>query len=195
VSPAPSPAERGRLEREWSLSPDRSLVLAVGRLVPAKNYGLAIRALVDVPGATLAIVGEGALSDALKAQVEASGVADRVVFAGLRSDARALMGAADAVVVSSRAEGLPMVVLEALAAGTPLVATSVRGIKEVLADEENALLVAPDDATQLARALNRVLADRELASRLTAAGRNLAMHHSDQAMVATFLDAYARYAA
>jgi glycosyltransferase involved in cell wall biosynthesis len=65
----------------------------------------------------------------------------------------------------------------------------------VLADEENALLVAPDDATQLARALNRVLADRELASRLTAAGRNLAMHHSDQAMVATFLDAYARYAA
>ena len=113
--------------RARAASPGCKLVVAAGRLVPVKNHALAIRAIADVPGAALAILGEGPLQAELERQATELGIADRVVLAGLRSDARAIMGAADAVVVSSVGEGLPLVALEALAARTPLVATSVRG--------------------------------------------------------------------
>ena len=195
VSPAPRPADRAQLEREWNLPVDYALLLAVGRLVPAKNHQLALRALVDIPNATLAIVGDGPLAAELMQQAQAAGVGDRVVLAGLRNDARALMGAADVVVVSSRSEGLPMVVLEALAAGTPVVATAVRGIRELLTHDQDSLLAEPGDVDGLAAAVVRVLSDRELAARITAAGRALAAAHSDEAMVTAFLELYARRAA
>jgi glycosyltransferase involved in cell wall biosynthesis len=195
VSPAPPPADRAELERMWRVPPGNRLVLAVGRLVPAKNHALAIRAFADVDDATLAIVGEGALRDELEDEARRAGVDDRVVFAGLRADARALIGAADAIVVSSRFEGLPMVVLEALAAGTPVVATAVRGLREILEDEQNALLTPPDDPVRLAEAIQRIVSDERLAGRLADTGRALAGEHNDEAMVDAFLDLYARRAA
>jgi glycosyltransferase involved in cell wall biosynthesis len=145
--------------------------------------------------ATLVIVGEGPLRNELEDEARRAGVHDRVVFAGLRSDARALIGAADAIVVSSRSEGLPMVVLEALAAGTPVVATAVRGVREILEDEQNALLTPPDDPVRLAQAIQRVVSDERLAERLANTGRGLAGEHTEEAMVDAFLDLYARRAA
>jgi glycosyltransferase involved in cell wall biosynthesis len=88
-----------------------------------------------------------------------------------------------------------MVVLEALAAGTPVVATAVRGIRELLTNEQDALLVPADDANGLAAAIARVVSNRELAARLAQAGRSLAAEHSEEAMVAAFLDVYGRRAA
>jgi glycosyltransferase involved in cell wall biosynthesis len=195
VSPPPPPADRVRLEREWDVEPGRPLLLAVGRLVPAKNFALAIDAVAQLDDATLVLAGEGPLREELMAHARAAGVDHRVVFAGLRRDARSVMAAADAVLVSSRSEGLPMVLLEALAAGTPVVATAVRGIREVLTDEENALLVEPEDARALAGAASRVLSDETLATRLADAGRRLAAEHSDAAMLASFLELYERQAA
>jgi len=195
VSPAPPPADRAELERMWRVPPGNRLVLAVGRLVPAKNHALAIRAFADVEYATLVIVGEGPLRNELEDEARRAGVHDRVVFAGLRPDARALIGAADAIVVSSRSEGLPMVVLEALAAGTPVVATAVRGVREILEDEQNALLTAPEDPLRMAEAIQRVLSDERLAGRLADAGLGLAGEHTEQAMVDAFLDLYAPRAA
>jgi glycosyltransferase involved in cell wall biosynthesis len=193
VAPAPPPADRPGLAAEWGIAPDRPLVLAVGRLVPVKNHELAIRALSEVPDATLAIVGEGLLLDDLRRSAVDAGVADRVVFAGLRPDARELIGAADVVVLPSRAEGLPLVALEAFAAGTPLVATAVRGVQELVGDDA-ALLVPPGDPDTLAAGLRLVLADPPLADRLSAAGRKVAAEHSEEAMIAAYLDLYERLA-
>jgi glycosyltransferase involved in cell wall biosynthesis len=192
VPPPPEPRDRAELERELGLPAGGKLVVAVGRLVPVKNHALAIRAIVDVPGATLAILGEGPLMGELEAQANALGIADRVVLTGLRSDARAIMGAADAVVVSSVGEGLPLVALEALAARTPVVATSVRGIKELLTDGRDSLLVPGDDAEALAAALRRVLADDALAARLVEAGTALVAPYTETRMVEAYLETYER---
>ena len=189
VGPAPPPADRGELERDWGLEPGTRLVLAVGRLVEQKDHALAIRALAEVPGAKLVIVGDGPFRPNLEEAAAEAGVADRVVFAGMRPDARALMGAADAVVLPSRWEGLPLTALEGLASGTPLVATDVQGIRELVVDGRDALLV-PQEPEALAAALRRVLDDRELAARLAEAGRRVEGAGSDEKLVAGFLRLY-----
>jgi len=195
VSPAPPAADRATLEREWNLPPGRSLVMSVGRLVPAKNHALAIRALAEVPDAVLAIVGEGPLRAELETEAQKQGVTDRVVFTGLREDARSPLGAADVVVACSRAEGLPMAVLEALAAGRALVATNVRGLRELLSHGRDALLVPEDDAPALAAAVRRVLEDRTLGQKLGSNARQLAARYTEEAMVAQYLALYARLTA
>lgn len=192
VGPAPPPAERAALERDFGLALGTPLVVAVGRLVEAKNHALPIRALAGVPDAVLVIVGEGPLRAKLEREASAAGVAGRVVLAGLRPDARALMGAADAVVLSSWAEGLPLVALEALAAGTPLVATAVRGVRELVEDGRNALLVPPDDPQAMAAALRRVLGDAQLSARLAEEGPRVPGAGSQEPMIAAYLAFYER---
>jgi glycosyltransferase involved in cell wall biosynthesis len=190
VGPAPPPADRAEL----GLEPGTRLVLAVGRLVEQKNHELAIRAIGGVPDAVLAIAGDGPLRPDLERVAAEEGVNGRVRFLGVRPDARALMGAADAIVLSSRWEGLPLSALEALASGTPLVATSVRGLRELVVDGQDALLV-PEEPEALAAALSRVLDDSELAARLAEAGRRVEGAGSDDTMVAGFLALYERLAA
>lgn len=190
VPPAPEPRQRGELDRELGLLTGAKLVVAVGRLVPVKNHALAIEAIASVPGATLVIIGEGALRDELAQQAASLGIADRVVLTGLRADARAIMGAADAVVVPSVGEGLPLVALEALAAHTPVVATAVRGIRELLTHERDSLLVPAGDAAALAAALRRVLEDDVLAARLAQAGAELVAPYTETRMIESYLDLY-----
>jgi len=190
VAPAPPAVDRAELAREWEVDPARPLVLVVGRLAPVKNTALAVRAAALLPEATLGVVGDGPLRSELEALARSEGVAGTVVFAGARADARALMGAADAVALTSWSEGLPLAALEALAAGTPLVATAVRGVRELLHDGEDCLLVPTDDAEALAAALRRVLEDNELAVRLAARGRELAAGYSERAMTDRFLALY-----
>jgi glycosyltransferase involved in cell wall biosynthesis len=191
VPPAPPPADRGALVADWGLDPARAVVLAVGRLAAVKNQALAVRALAAVPNASLVLVGVGPLEAELRRVAEQAGVADRVVLAGLRRDARALIGAADAVVLPSRSEGLPLVALETLAAGTPLVATDVRGVRELVGDGA-ALLVPPDDAVLLAQALRRALTDADLRRRLDAAGRTVAARYTEDEMCRRYLELYDR---
>ncbi|HWL34259.1 MAG TPA: glycosyltransferase [Gaiellaceae bacterium] len=195
VPPPPKPRDRPELERELGIRSGTRLVVAVGRLVPVKNHALAIQAIASVPDATLAIVGEGPLHEQLAGQAASLGVADRVVLTGLRADARAIMGAADAVVVPSVGEGLPLVALEALAARAPVVATSVRGIRELLTDERNSLLVPAGDADALAAALRRVLEDDALAARLAQAGAELVAPYTETRMVESYLSLYERLVA
>jgi glycosyltransferase involved in cell wall biosynthesis len=190
VSPPPPPADRKALERQLGLTPGRHLVVSVGRLVEQKNQALAIRALADVPDTTLAIVGEGPLRAELEQLARTMDVAERIVFTGLRPDARALMGASDAIVLPSNWEGLPLVALEALASGRPLVATAVRGIRELLADGESAVLVPPHDPAVLASALRRVLADPALATRLARGGQIVAAAASEEAMIDGYFGVY-----
>ena len=187
VGPAPPPAGRAEL----GLEPGTQLVLAVGRLVEQKNHELAIRAIASVPDTVLAIAGDGPLRPHLERVADEEGVDGRVRFLGVRPDARALMGAADAIVLSSHWEGLPLSALEALASGTPLVATDVRGLRELVVDDQDALLV-PEEPEALAAALRRVLDDRGLAARLAEAGKRVEGAGSDGALVEGFLALYKR---
>jgi glycosyltransferase involved in cell wall biosynthesis len=190
VGPAPRPADRAEL----GVAEGQRVVLAVGRLVEQKNHALAIRAIAEVPDAVLAIAGDGALRGDLERLAGETGVADRVRFLGMRPDARALMGAADVVVMPSRWEGLPLAGLEALASGTPLVATDVRGLRELLSAGDNALVVS-EDPYALAGALQRVLDDPALAARLAAAGKQVDGAGDDERLIERFLELYERLAA
>jgi glycosyltransferase involved in cell wall biosynthesis len=190
VSPPPEPLPREQIERELGVSNGAPLVVAVGRLVPQKNHELAIRALADVPDAVLVVAGEGPLRPALERRAQEAGVADRVVLAGLRPDARAIVRAADVAVLPSRWEGLPLAGIEALAGGTPLVATAVRGVEEVFEDGADAVLVPADDADALAAALRRVLADALLRHRLRQAGFQKASRYTEKAMVERYFELY-----
>ncbi len=190
VSPAPAPAERRALYAELDISASFRLVVAVGRLERQKNHELAIAAFRAVPGAVLVIIGTGTRLNQLRLLARDAGVEDRVKFVGERLDARAVLGAADAVVITSHWEGLSLVALEALAAGIPLVATAVRGVRELVRPDIEALLVPSGDSVALAAALTRVLDDPQLGARLASAGKLISAQYRQEIMVEEFLDLY-----
>jgi glycosyltransferase involved in cell wall biosynthesis len=185
VGPPPPPGDPGL---------PRPLLVTVGRLTPGKNQALAVRALAQVPDATLLVVGDGPERAAVKAAGRETGVAGRLVLTGTRRDARALIGAADVVVIPSRSEGLPLAALEALAAGKPIVATAVRGLRELLDDGRTALVVPPDDVDALAAAVRRILDDEGLARSLSAAALQEAGRYTEAAMVEAYFRLYAEAA-
>lgn len=146
-------------------------LLAMGRLHRNKGFDIAIRALALIPGAHLAIAGEGPERAALEALAREAGVAERVAFLGWRSDVGALLAACDVFVCSSRHEPLGNIVLEAWSASRPVVAAAAQGPSELIADGETGLLVPPEDAQALASAIRGVLDDAPRAARLAQAGR------------------------
>jgi glycosyltransferase involved in cell wall biosynthesis len=151
------------------------LVVAIGRLVPVKGLDDLITAFRDVakrhPGAVLAIAGKGPMRATLEAHVRAMGLDGSVRLLGIRTDVPALLAAADLFVMSSRSEGLPLALLEAMYAGKAVVATSVGGVPEVVRSGENGLLVSPGSDTELADAIATLARSAELRNRLGAAAR------------------------
>lgn len=194
VSPAPPAADPDDLRHEWSIPRATRLLIAVGRLVPQKNFLLAVQALPAIPDAVLVIVGDGPLHDQLYADARRLHVADRLRLVGFRADARAVMGAADAIVMPSLWEGMPLAGIEALSGGTPLVATAVLGLAEWLTDGVDALLVPPCNPEELAGALRLVLNDGDLAAGLAREGRKTASRYTEVAMVENYLRLYAELA-
>jgi glycosyltransferase involved in cell wall biosynthesis len=158
--------DRGRFE-----------VLCAARLEHYKGVDVLLRALAILlqrrPDAHLTVAGDGSEAANLKQLAEDLGVQGSVTFAGALSPDRMAeaLGQADAVVLPSRSEGLPLSVVEALAAGKPLVATRAGGIPEIIGDGENGLLADADDPAGLAEALSVLAENPELRARLAAAGR------------------------
>jgi glycosyltransferase involved in cell wall biosynthesis len=150
---------------------EKGLVLFVGRLNRQKRADLLIRAIEKVKEARLEVAGIGPEEPALRALARELGVEARVAFLGERSDVPALQARAQVFALPSESEGLPNALLEAFAAGTPSVATEIPGNTDVARNERDALLVPPGDVAGLALAIERLLRDRALASRLGAAGR------------------------
>jgi glycosyltransferase involved in cell wall biosynthesis len=114
-----------------------------------------------------------------------------VRFAGFRADAAAALGETDALVLPSWIEGLPLVVLEGMAVGQPVVATAVGGTPEAVVDGETGLLVPPRDVPALAGALEQLLGDDDLRRRLGEAGRSrVESHFAASAMTQRILEIY-----
>ena len=139
------------------LKPDSFVFGTVGRLVPTKDHLSLIKAFnkskLSIPSAQLLIVGEGSLLNQLKEQAMQTPFADSIHFLGRRDNIPELLKAMDVFVLSSVAEGMPRVVLEAMAAGVPCIATNVGGVSEILANGEFGRLVKSGDSEALAGAM------------------------------------------
>lgn len=147
---------RARLRNELGLPEEVFVWLAAGRLEKQKDYPTLLHAFASLPrepAAALLIAGHGSLAGELASLAGKLGLADRVTFLGARTDMPELLAASDALVLSSAWEGLPNVVMEALAAGKPVVATRVGGVAELVTEGETGFLVTAGAASSLADAL------------------------------------------
>jgi glycosyltransferase involved in cell wall biosynthesis len=149
---------------------DVPLVLAIGRLIAQKDHATLLRALARVPEVHLAILGWGPLEEQTRALSVQLGVADRTHVLG-RVEPRDWLERADAFAHTSRWEGFGIVLLEAMLAGLPIVATRVSAIPEIVIEGETGILVAPGDDGGVAAGLARLLSDPSLRGRLGEAGR------------------------
>jgi glycosyltransferase involved in cell wall biosynthesis len=160
---------RAAVRDELGARPDDFVVLALGALVRRKGFDLLLAAARKIQRRPLVwIAGEGPERDELERLI--GGLAGRARLLGRRDDVPDLLDAADVVAVPSRAEGLGVAALEAMAAGRPVVAARVGGLAEVVVDERNGLLVPPEDPSALAAAIQRLEGDPALRARLGAAG-------------------------
>ena len=174
VLPNPSPVlgelgQRDELRQAFGLN-GATLAFA-GRLTAQKALGRALEAVADADGVNLVIAGEGPEREPLEARARELGIGGRVTFLGAQPRDRIieLFHAADATILSSSWENFPHTVVEALAVGTPVLATQAGGVSEVVHDGVNGLLVAAGDTAALGEAVRRFFADDELRERLRGA--------------------------
>jgi glycosyltransferase involved in cell wall biosynthesis len=172
-------------------------VAQVGRLTAQKDYptflAAAARVAAQVADVDFLVVGEGELRTALEAEVERLNLGSRVRFLGLRHDVSTLLGAVDVLALTSRYEGLPNAVIEAMATGAIAVATDVGGARDLLAPGESGFIVPPGDAEAVAEAILAVLRAPEAARRIAAAARRrIETDFTVEAMVQRTMELYER---
>jgi glycosyltransferase involved in cell wall biosynthesis len=177
----PDPALRGATRARLGLRPDELVAVVVAVLRPNKGIGALLRALAsreELAAMSLLVVGDGPNRARLELLAQRAELAGRVRFLGALSDVRPVLAAADLFVLPSRAEALPLSLLEAMSAGLPVVASSVGGIPEVVEHDRTGLLVPPGDERALAAALVELL-DQPLRDRLGCAARGWAVQNAD----------------
>jgi glycosyltransferase involved in cell wall biosynthesis len=195
IAVLPSPVVPPELAEQSSVAPDHiwtrsevPYILACGRLVSEKGFGTLIRAFGRVRerrNVRLLILGEGPQRKSLEALVKQLHLRGSVAMPGRVSTPYRFMGAAAAFVLSSRWEGMPGVLIEAMACGAPVVAADCKfGPGELIDHERNGLLAKPDDVTSLEEQIERVLGDPAFAARLGAAGRASMVRYSEAAACA-----------
>jgi glycosyltransferase involved in cell wall biosynthesis len=166
---ASNPNAGAAFRREVGVRDGEVLLTFVGRLVPVKRVDLLLRSFAQACAmgtpARLAIVGDGELRQELERLSADLGVTNRVHFAGYRADMVSVAAAADIAVLTSRNEGTPVSLIEAAAAGTPALATSVGGVRDVVTSETG-IIAVPDDATGLAEGIAHLAADADRRARL-----------------------------
>ena len=159
----PLPQLRGRERARFGLSDEHFVFGTIGNIRPVKNIPLLLRAFARVvaiaPRARLLCVGGGPQLGDMQALASSLGLADRVVFTGQVNDVRPPLAAMDAFALSSRHEGNPNVVLQAMATALPVVSTSVGEVPFVIEEGRSGLLIAPDDESALAGALGGLVSD------------------------------------
>jgi glycosyltransferase involved in cell wall biosynthesis len=199
-NPGPVSAEEvGNLRRQLEIRPDERVLVTIGRFSTEKGHSDLISAMVrltrmlpDVPIRHV-LVGDGLERHNVEHAADAAGVRSRFIFAGYHQDVRPFYALADIYVLSSHSEGSPNVLLEAMTAGVPIVATAVGGVPETVRHEETALLVQPHDPEQLAEAVARLLNDDSLRRVFAgAASRDVATRFSPDAYRRSLISIYQR---
>lgn len=164
-----------KAKERLGFDPQRQLVGAVGRLSPEKGFDVLIEAAKELLNSgrpvDVVIVGEGDDRSRLESLIVRRGLQDHVRLLGYRADTIERFQAFDVLALSSYREGLPNVILEAMALGTPVVATAIAGVPKVITSGDNGLLVPPGDSRALAEGLRQVLDSDDLHRRLATAGR------------------------
>jgi glycosyltransferase involved in cell wall biosynthesis len=189
TSRAETRATLGLAPAEWS-------ILATGRLAEQKGFAYLIRAAAILRDRLarpfhVLIAGEGELRGPLEELTRALGLSRQVTFLGFRRDVGDLLAAADLVVLPSLWEGLSIALLEAMAAGKPIVTTRIGSNLEVIIDEESGLLVDPADAEQLAQAIIRCVSDPTLCESLgKKAAQRFSAEYTHQQMLESYMNLY-----
>lgn len=163
----------GDFRSEVGLDLKSPLVAVVGRLTAIKDHETLLRAVATLPGTHLAVLGDGELRAQIEGLAQALRIADRTHFLGWRHDLANVLADVDVVALTSRNEGTPVSLIEAAAAGRPVVATAVGGTASVVRDGVTGFLVQPGEPEAIAAALERLLRDPTLAATF---GRS-ARHH------------------
>jgi glycosyltransferase involved in cell wall biosynthesis len=204
----PDPAARAAVRARFGVGADAPLVFAAGRFVRKKGFEYLVQAMAHVvrrrPDVTLLLAGSGDLEGEYRALASSVGAAERMLWPGLLSqdEVAACLAAADVAVVPSvrdaagNVDGLPNVVLEAMASGTPLVTTPAGGIGRVATDGETALVVPEGDVESLGRAIEALLVDADLRRHLGSRAHALVeQRHAWDGVAARFEAAYDHAAA
>jgi glycosyltransferase involved in cell wall biosynthesis len=167
------PTGRVTLEKFFD-TPPRLIVLAAGRLSQEKGFDQLIEAAAEITklrdDVGFILFGDGPLREALSDKIVAANLDQRFVLGGFRKDICRLLPHADMLVLSSHTEGLPVILLEGLAAGVPVVATAVGGVGELIEDGRHGLLVEPGHVDALAKSIGRLATDADLRSSMSAEG-------------------------
>jgi glycosyltransferase involved in cell wall biosynthesis len=189
------PLDRGALRRSLGLKGD--VIASVGHLTERKGHHLVIEALAQIPHATLVIAGAGEERDALERQASAAGLSGRVRFLGSIAHERLaeIYNAADVLALASSREGWPNVLLEAMACGTPAVATPVWGSGEVIREAVAGQLAAERSAPAIAEAIRRVLADRPSRADTRRYAEQFSWDETSDALAAIATDVVGRHGA
>jgi glycosyltransferase involved in cell wall biosynthesis len=187
-----SPAE---IRKTIGLDKSHTVLGIVGRVAREKAHvdfiHVVQRLTQEHAGVVGLIVGEGELLNELKKLVNKKGIQDHIVFLGYRNDLPRIYQAMDVFVMTSLSEGFPLAVLEAMAAGVPIVATNVGGIPECVKDGEDGRLVSPGDRSAMTQAISNILTDPVLALSLAAnARKRVKEHFSLEAMVRNYESLY-----
>lgn len=176
---------RGALRQELDLDASTPLVGIVARLAPIKDHALFLEALAQLvhmqPEVRAIVVGDGPLRGGLEGLAQQRGLADRVWFLGWRRDLTRIYADLDVAILTSRNEGTPVALIEAMAAGVPVVATAVGGVPDLVRDGVTGILAAAGDARAIAEAAARLLADRERGRTLGTAGQQAVFPQHDVA--------------
>ncbi len=180
---APAAEQLEQLRRSLTLSENEAVILCVGRLSFEKGHadllraGAALAAMPEAPRFRIVIVGDGPERDALLRLASQLGFEKQLTLAGFQRDTKPYYALATVVAVPSHTEGSPNVVLEAMAAGLPIVANAVGGVPEILQEGGTGLMVPARNPAAMAQALLRVVSDGPLRERLGAAARAQALSH------------------
>jgi len=189
------PCDRRWFRREFGLLPTQRTIAMIAQFIPRKGHRFLIDAARQIldrcPGVRFLFFGQGPLESDLRRHCAQAGIADRVVFAGFRDDLERILPCLDLVVHPAEMEGLGVSLLQAAAAGVPIVAAPAGGIPEIVHDRVNGYLVAAGDTGALTDRVTKILADPDLAERLGAAGRKMVCaRFSTGAMVAGNIAVY-----
>ena len=169
-------------------APGQKVLICVGSLSERKNHAVLIRALVQIPGCDLMLVGEGPMRKLLEKLARDLGVDERVHFLGQRSDVPALLSAADLYIQPSSVDGFCLAVVEAMSVGLPVIASNVPGMREVVAD--GGTLFDPKNPQELAERVNEILNESSLHRRLADSAKRRAASFGIEATATRYESLY-----